>query len=252
MHLVCWQVLLFQSTPSARRATRHTRNHTTDNTISIHALREEGDPAAGRGSPTLLHFNPRPPRGGRPTRRAKKESQMFISIHALREEGDTARKTKSINLSQFQSTPSARRATIFSRPKRSQLSNFNPRPPRGGRPAAGFKVTAGAGISIHALREEGDLLHPCRYTVPPYFNPRPPRGGRRLVLGRQRHGKLISIHALREEGDHFNQIPSIQISNFNPRPPRGGRLVVKSWCPRSNFISIHALREEGDEQRLSR
>ena len=59
---------------------------------------------------------------------------MFISIHALREEGDTARKTKSINLSQFQSTPSARRAT-------------ESRSAEGG-------ITS---ISIHALREEGDL-----------------------------------------------------------------------------------------------
>ena len=38
----------------------------TCNIISIHALREEGDPpcAAGRGS--LWNFYPRPPRGGRP------------------------------------------------------------------------------------------------------------------------------------------------------------------------------------------
>ena len=59
-----------------------------------------------------------------------------------------------------------------------QLSNFNPRPPRGGRPAAGFKVTAGAGISIHALREEGDgAWDGVQYWLGD-FNPRPPRGGR--------------------------------------------------------------------------
>ena len=57
--------------------------------------------------------------------------------------------------------------------------DFYPRPPRGGRP---FHMTNDGiiyNISIHALREEGDLhllLTPVRWRV-------------------------ISIHALREEGD---------------------------------------------------
>ena len=33
--------------------------------ISIHALREEGDPAARRAEQPLMNFYPRPPRGGR-------------------------------------------------------------------------------------------------------------------------------------------------------------------------------------------
>ena len=36
---------LFLSTPSARRATVHSRVQFVDPAISIHALREEGDPA---------------------------------------------------------------------------------------------------------------------------------------------------------------------------------------------------------------
>ena len=59
-------------------------------------------------------------------------------------------------IDQFLSTPSARRATLFCRAKHT-LSK----------------------ISIHALREEGDVL-----------------------MGRRGLGiELISIHALREEGD---------------------------------------------------
>ena len=59
-------------------------------------------------------------------------------------------------------------------------ADFYPRPPRGGRPAAASRPGQRTGISIHALREEGDILS--------------------LV----RAGKLgISIHALREEGDRF-------------------------------------------------
>ena len=56
---------------------------------------------------------------------------------------------------------------------------FYPRPPRGGRPILRSAVLAAKGISIHALREEGDSS--------PFFK------GKIAVL--------ISIHALREEGD---------------------------------------------------
>ena len=78
-------------------------------------------------------------------------------------------------------------------------------------------------ISIHALREEGDLMI-CR--------------GLDLLRAISIHalreegdhigtlaGALftISIHALREEGDLFISSLLICIYNFNPRPPRGGR-----------------------------
>ena len=125
-------------------------------------------------------------------------------------------------------------------------SNFYPRPPRGGRPIwkasckphsrflstpsarrATVRTVDGADggvISIHALREEGDLC-----------------------AGRCDLFRMISIHALREEGDpvttplhtpttKFLSTPSarratakrattcIPWQNFYPRPPRGGRL----------------------------
>ena len=56
--------------------------------------------------------------------------------------------------------------------------NFYPRPPRGGRPAGPPVASDRRGISIHALREEGDP-----------------------VIPEQTAGYKISIHALREEGD---------------------------------------------------
>ena len=55
-------------------------------------------------------------------------------------------------------------------------------------------------ISIHALREEGDLYIP-------YYN----------AAGE------ISIHALREEGDTLTVSARIPSTYFYPRPPRGGR-----------------------------
>ena len=60
--------------------------------------------------------------------------------------------------------------------------DFYPRPPRGGRRCEGGNVTRSDGISIHALREEGDVVL-VRHGV---------------------QGVVISIHALREEGDSKN------------------------------------------------
>ena len=61
-------IIIFLSTPSARRATDQVHRGELAGSISIHALREEGDSA----SPSLwmmrANFYPRPPRGGRPRR----------------------------------------------------------------------------------------------------------------------------------------------------------------------------------------
>ena len=111
-----------------------------------------------------------------------------------------------------------RATTILCRPP-----YFYPRPPRGGRrfdasehitwylflstPSARRATTSAGGtytastISIHALREEGDL---CQQR------------------GAGRHPG-ISIHALREEGDTDRLCRSMSPSDFYPRPPRGGR-----------------------------
>ena len=100
---------------------------------------------------------------------------------------------------------------------------FYPRPPRGGRPwlvsgdvfAVVFLSTPSARratpfwcllslddvISIHALREEGDLPQAQGGAAWHYFYPRPPRGGRLGDLSELAASIKISIHALREEGD---------------------------------------------------
>ena len=78
----------FLSTPSARRATIISSIIVLPLSISIHALREEGDIVHGIG-----------------------ESLSFISIHALREEGDRMHYSQYKAEYRFLSTPSARRAT---------------------------------------------------------------------------------------------------------------------------------------------
>ena len=102
----------FQSTPSARRATVPVVEDSGKVDISIHALREEGDEQGGAWIGFVSNFNPRPPRGGRPQPQTKTTIVAQISIHALREEGDPSFSISCIIGYKFQSTPSARRATI--------------------------------------------------------------------------------------------------------------------------------------------
>ena len=60
-----------------------------------------------------------------------------------------------------------------------RLANFYPRPPRGGRHSLSVDAKREIIISIHALREEGDVsASPMNFPL-----------------------LSISIHALREEGD---------------------------------------------------
>ena len=102
--------MTFLSTPSARRATAGTAHCPDRRTISIHALREEGDEKIMTGSYILRDFYPRPPRGGRQHGSGQPGRSHRISIHALREEGDLTLEASIVT-----------------------LSNFYPRPPRGGR-----------------------------------------------------------------------------------------------------------------------
>ena len=124
--------------------------------------------------------------------------------------------------------------------------NFYPRPPRGGRPVQADSLRHPGAISIHALREEGDLSTPASSPEQKHFYPRPPRGGRRYTLSQIRRFDHISIHALREEGDTRSPASGIFRFYFYPRPPRGGRLSGRFALPPASLISIHALREEGD------
>ena len=103
--------------------------------------------------------------------------------------------------------------------------DFYPRPPRGGRPCSCRRRVPPAGISIHALREEGDItvLIPNTYSKTFLSTPSARRATDDLIQIDFRD--QISIHALREEGDRW-----------------------KNQGSRGGFISIHALREEGDLQ----
>ena len=145
--------------------------------ISIHALREEGDGSGAMRGGIRLYFYPRPPRGGR-----HEHIEMWVEARAFLSTPSARRATYTRSPSNvatiFLSTPSARRATVSASTSGAAASNFYPRPPRGGRRHALFLRVKAPEISIHALREEGDVDTSQKNTTTD-----------------------ISIHALREEGD---------------------------------------------------
>ena len=128
------KVIRFLSTPSARRATDLPVDCHGSRDISIHALREEGDLPHRVDLQSMRHFYPRPPRGGRRDGRYRCGRAKHISIHALREEGDQSGILCCRGGQIFLSTPSARRATDVLCIATGKISDFYPRPPRGGRP----------------------------------------------------------------------------------------------------------------------
>ena len=235
----------FLSTPSARRATCSWAFRRAQSQ-NFYPRPPRGGRRQGPRPPSTgpEYFYPRPPRGGR------RQGSLSQSVPH-----------------RFLSTPSARRATAEYSVDGAKRYHFYPRPPRGGRqgrfipilnpikflstPSArratphGRLLSVSGNISIHALREEGDMPSSLARIKSDYFYPRPPRGGRqkqtaKIALplyfyprpprgGRHRHAsrcsvhKVISIHALREEGDSYLGSPYEGRIHFYPRPPRGGR-----------------------------
>ena len=77
------------------------------------------------------------PSARRATRRPQRIPRRGdISIHALREEGDLLTVPPTSIKEVFLSTPSARRATLGGKEMSTNVYDFYPRPPRGGRPGA--------------------------------------------------------------------------------------------------------------------
>ena len=123
-------------------------------------------------------------------------------------------------------------------------------------------------ISIHALREEGDVSDVLELKTAQLFLSTPsarrattvtqqPRGtsiflstpsARRATLSTNlpSYQNLISIHALREEGDQKSVHLVGSVSVFLSTPS-ARRATISSHGTQSDlYISIHALREEGD------
>ena len=150
-----FRIIKFLSTPSARRATTRPPRPRRWHSISIHALREEGDPDAPRLTEMRKLFLSTPSARRATFLEGQSSSPLSISIHALREEGD----------------PPARRWWRC-------RGYFYPRPPRGGRPTfAPVVVVVPTFLSTPSARRATRRWSRARACVC-YFYPRPPRGGR--------------------------------------------------------------------------
>ena len=163
-----------------------------------------------------LHFYPRPPGGGRRRRLAKTAPNRFYFYPRPPGGGrpvlhERLRRTHKYFYPRPPGGGRPRPAAAASRPP-----DFYPRPPGGGRRRS-FRILAVlVGISIHALRVEGDQ-----------------QAGEivRIVL--------ISIHALRVEGDRRACAGRALPRHFYPRPPGGGRQQK-----RTKFSSVFAQKGE--------
>ena len=195
--------------------------------------------------------------------------QNQISIHALREEGDRLAAWQTCFQQDFYPRPPR-----GGRPSQSSSVSlvlyFYPRPPRGGRLLCLCEVSCFFVISIHALREEGDLALTLQKCGRPVFLSTP--SARRATTGCASNNSPgeISIHALREEGDKlalgaadvsdkFLSTPSARRATYVDgedilaevflSTPSARRATFCQPCRQGGQqISIHALREEGDLQ----
>ena len=239
-------------------------NPSEGHTISIHALREEGDSRPNCRKPALSRFLSTPSaRRATTTFNYPRIIEKFLSTPSARRATESAILVDL--LVQFLSTPSARRATRSGRCLRGSWSYFYPRPPRGGRPATSLQVySSPIFLSTPSARRATSRQSSCCWCSS-YFYPRPPRGGRLTAQGAAWSGRnfyprpprggrpqhlhihpprsRISIHALREEGDALSRFWTTRSRYFYPRPPRGGRLTRISAKVKSvRFLSTPSAR----------
>ena len=257
-------LMIFLSTPSARRATSVHAGRHQPGAISIHALREEGDRHGSLWYAGMQQFLSTPSARRATCSGRSQTMKRGISIHALREEGDRLR-------------------CRLRRP----AQDFYPRPPRGGRrssvntesslplflstPSARRATTGRKARDINKLflstpsARRATTSRSSRRRWWSYFYPRPPRGGRRWFPSATTAPSLflstpsarratssssttenrpsISIHALREEGDQCGQLRHQLLQDFYPRPPRGGRQYTRATWPNGNiFLSTPSAR----------
>ena len=145
----------------------------------------------------------------------------------------------------FQPTPPARGATSGRALGRPNPPCFNPRPPRGGRPAL-------AGTPFGAL--EFQPTPPARgatagaagnaITVA-LFQPTPPARGATPSIAVESPASMVSTHAPRAGGDARRPPPG-ERQQVSTHAPRAGGDEGRTRTPESGPVSTHAPRAGGD------
>ena len=169
--------------------------------ISIHALREEGDARAPTLPPTPRNFYPRPPRGRRP-RCYRVTPREYSYFYPRPPRGRRQRSCISlVQTAIFLSTPSARKATTSRDVQARHLV-----------------------ISIHALREEGDVVVGGVEMLNTIFLSTP--SARKATEWAKNLGiyqeEFLSTPSARKATRISGKFRS-NATDFYPRPPRGRR-----------------------------
>ena len=182
-------------------------------------------------------------------------------------EGDSLRCCGVHHRKIFQSTPSAWRETGATPARRTNIFNFNPLPPHGGRPiwfTSFFSPQNFNPLPPHGGRQQFRQF----IDSGKYFNPLPPHGGRQNQLEKAleklkfqstpsawRETKFLlpssSLRSFQSTPSAWRETqivldPSKPIPHFNPLPPHGGRQATQLCACVRYAISIHSLRMEGD------
>ena len=193
-------------------------------TISIHAPHEGSDNRGIRGTPAAADFNPRSPRGERP-------SSKPSAVPAI----------------PFQSTLPTRGATIYTAIVEAAEAISIHAPHEGSDSFGIQRHPRLRGISIHAPHEGSDLsLWRLLLLLASLFQSTLPTRGATLQQLQVQHRWWISIHAPHEGSDEFShtvdRLDEISIHaphEGSDRGTEGGKLMAK-------WISIHAPHEGSD------
>ena len=215
---------LFLSTPSGWRATQCVKRLTICSLYFYPRPPGGGRPRGSPGVSRRSNFYPRPPGGGR---HSALQPQCTFMV--------------------FLSTPSGWRATRAPVPAFTTFPRFLSTP-------SGWRATPAAalgclptGISIHALRVEGDQTGSKNLSPVRFISIHALRVEGDIL--RATHCwclLMISIHALRVEGDFATKWAYRKRVKFLSTPS-GWRATARTQRVRRIFcISIHALRVEGD------
>ena len=201
LHAVDAAFQLFQSTLPARGATPDFFVVRLAHDISIHAPREGSDADGDDCRLLILRISIHAPREGSDAREVEIVRAGFLFQSTLPARGATDRPDSGTARSRI-SIHAPREGSDGDPPLvQKARSHFNPRSPRGERPARLWRSPR----------------------IFSYFNPRSPRGERLRRCSARTEGYAISIHAPREGSDRSGDQSGVARFYFNPRSPRGER-----------------------------
>ena len=237
----------FLSTPSARRATTVGDPSGPESVfLSTPSARRATVSFAGTIDPSLGFLSTPSARRATKGQTVQQSTKQFLSTPSAR------RATKNQRVcavgSQFLSTPSARRATVLLFGVQINATDFYPHPPRGGRHLSPLCIQPLHRISIHTLREEGDLQSSSSTSkICSYFYPHPPRGGRHGFNTTILHNEpFLSTPSARRATGSGAMRGGIRLY-FYPHPPRGGRHKrLERHLRASKFLSTPSARRATD------